>query len=95
MFIKCDFSNRIIDLKPLVNIDLPIKPCCHIVFYIKNNSGLIFWYLDSILLLDSIEGFLFRCKSVLFQPSHSVSGLMFQNNFDKNKKSSSPTICLE
>ena len=26
-------------------------------------------------LLDSIEGFLYRCKSVILQPSHAVSGL--------------------
>ena len=46
-------------------------------------------------LLHSIKGFLFRCKSTILQPSYAVSGLKdVQNNFDKNKKCSSPTICM-
>ena len=68
------FSIRIIDLKLLDNIDLPVIRCWHMDIYVRNNSSLVFYISTVFSLLDSNEGFLFRCKSTILQQSHAVSG---------------------
>ena len=96
MLIKWDFSIRIIDPKHLANRDRPIIPCCHMVIYVRNKAASFSGISTVFSLLDSIEGFLFAANHqfsnhrMLFQ-----AWKMFKNNFDKNKKCSSHTICLE
>ena len=70
---KMRFSIGIIDLEHLANIDLPVIPCCLMVIYIKNKAA---WFSGILTAFSGpIGGFLFRCKSIIFQPSYAVSGL--------------------
>ena len=69
------WARRKLNLLNLANIDLPSTPCCHIVIYIRKIAASFSSISTAFSLLDSIEGFLFRCKSTIPQPSHAVSGL--------------------
>ena len=96
MLIESDFSIRIIDLKHLAIQTFLPYPAATWSFMSATIPVSFSGIQTAFSLLHTIKGFLFHCKSTILQPLHAVSSLKdFQNNFDKNEKCSSPTICLE